>query len=492
LPDIDAFLGRLEAGRYFREWSFAEGRALGDESWAAEMDALFARAARAYVEGTFSLAGTAYERLLRAFLLEGEGEIFCGPRPAQEMISTDLDEAKARYLRVRYGLIPLEQRAPRLLQELESLAHVGGWRLGLRQLDEAGLDPLPELSAFLPLWLEQLRAAPREGRASAYPIEDMRRALLREAVALWGGAAGLKALAREEGAWHPEAYGAWIDHLRSTGDRAAAISAAREGLLRVEEPAERAALAERLAVFAREEESPELLREALRGAFRAAPSVGRLARLFFAIPAEERAAAASAELDEARRHSEGFPESLLAWLEMLRGEARNALRLLSNASPLGWSRSEHPGPVVAPALLWAASRAPSLPEGSALARLWRDADREPETPPQAEPDAPRALLREALLRVPLSATQAQEALDLCARAAERRARAIISNKHRRAYARAARLLVACTEAHYLAGSPQDGDHFLKTVRDELRRHHSFREELDRAVNASPWLGTLAP
>lgn len=478
--DVDAFLARLEAGHYFREWSFHENRALGDESWAPELDALFSRASALYVAGALDVAAECYGRLLRAFLLEGEGEVFCGAKPAQEMLSTDLDEAKARYLRARYERAPLDQRAPLLAHELESLAHVGSWRLGLGALQDAALAPLPALDAFLPRWLEQLRITPREGRANSYPLEDLRRLLLREAVELWGGAAGLKALAREEGAWHPEAYGAWIDHLRREGDRAAAISAAREGLLRVEEPAERAALADRLALFAREANDDALLREALRGAFRAAPSAARLARLLLASPPGDRALAASLELEEARRREDPLPESLLVCLELLRGELRASLHALQAASPLGWSRTEHPGRILVPALLLAGCQHAAPPARSALARLWRDADREPgETP---APDASLArLLQEALASLSLPPDVARELLDACARTAERRARAIISNKHRRAYARAATVIAACAESYRLAKLEEEAARFVQHLREELRRHHSFLEELDRAL-----------
>lgn len=498
LAEIDAFVGRLAEGAYFSEWSWEEeGQAVGDESWAEEMDAFLQKAARVFQDGQNTLAVACYARLLKAFLLDREGEVFCGPRPPQEMIKSDLTLAKARYLRARYETSPLPDRAEVLFEEMADLAHVGSWRVFLRHLAEARSTPLPDLALFLPHWIERLRAQPREGQNRFYPKEDLRRELLREAVMLKDGVAGLAALAREEGAWHPEVYSAWIDALLQQGDRAGALMVAREGSSRIEDPHERARIAEKLAVFAAETGDRAVVVEAYHRAFHAAPTLPRLLRLLSTAGKDHLALEelVTRELEGVKDQKVSLPESLAARLELLRGDYRAAQRRLAEASPLGWSRAAHPGRVVFPALLLAGSGRAWVPPGSSIAQLFAVMDQ-----PEEEGLPPEEIIRPsqtaqgyteyllaALARHPVSSAEGRELLGAAARAAEKRVRAIVSNKHRRVYERAAVTLVACAEAYHLAVLPADGLALVSSLRDEFRRHSAFREALERALNASPLL-----
>jgi len=58
--DITSFVENLENGVYYEWWGWDDEihdeRAFGDESWAEEMDDLFARAAEAFLSGELSLA----------------------------------------------------------------------------------------------------------------------------------------------------------------------------------------------------------------------------------------------------------------------------------------------------------------------------------------------------------------------------------------------------------------------------------------------------
>lgn len=99
-------------------------RSFGDESWADEMDDLLGGAETAFLDGDLDLARIAYEPLLKAFERHAEG--FCGPEEPERMLSTDVGEAKARYLRAVYETTPLSERADTLFEEMGALRYIGG------------------------------------------------------------------------------------------------------------------------------------------------------------------------------------------------------------------------------------------------------------------------------------------------------------------------------------------------------------------------------
>ena len=103
VKQCDEFIRRLEDGQYFERMAYDEERheerAFGDETWAREMDELFARAATAYLSESYALAARIYGRLLTVFRHSNRIGVFCGGHPPEDMVETDTDEAKRRYLR---------------------------------------------------------------------------------------------------------------------------------------------------------------------------------------------------------------------------------------------------------------------------------------------------------------------------------------------------------------------------------------------------------
>ncbi len=77
------------------------------------------RARTAFLDGNLDLARIAYEPLLKAFERHAEG--FCGPEEPERMLSTDVGEAKARYLRAVYETTPPSERADTLFEEMGAL-----------------------------------------------------------------------------------------------------------------------------------------------------------------------------------------------------------------------------------------------------------------------------------------------------------------------------------------------------------------------------------
>lgn len=533
LADIDRFVEAIRRGAYYDGWGWDddihEERAYGDESWVEEMDDLLAAAGGAFLDGDLALAREAYRRLLHAFLLEEDGATFSGPRPADEMVETDLSEAKARYLRTLYQTTAPGDRPERLVGELTALRHVGD-RIRLQALVDASPEPLSDLEAFLPAWINRLRSE----LAAAGPFASEARALLSEAVELHGGPEGLRDLARSLGTDHPELFEDWIGALIRAGRRQEAIGSAQEALaMPPSHGAARACLCETIARVAAEGGDQELALEARRQAWRAAPSRDRLLELVAAarvVGRQEDVIANEADLVEASlgagKDKRSFAGSVRQACEvlLLAGRVQPALKAAKRADPLGWSGAGHAGPVLVPFLMVAGSVG-AVPEQSLLlsdvfdsinTAGWMDRhapldsqytidvpldDGEDDVagdplaahpshpqdpgPAPAEPLLLSSLLGERLAREPFSEAERRRWLAEAKKLVEKRTAAVVEGKHRRAYDRVALLVAACGEALEMAEGRGRGTAFAAEVRARYPRHTAFRSELDRATRGSP-------
>ena len=173
-------------------------------------------------------------------------------------------------------------------------------------------------------------------------------------------------------------------------------------------------------------------------------------------------------------------------LELLAGHYNVAVRRLEHASPLGWSDAEHPGPVLLPFALHAGSGAPEPPPQTCIATLWGAMD---SAIRRDDTDGANVqfstLLQSAMRTRPPDPTLRRMFLDTAASVGVARAQAIVTQKHRRAYLRAAVVIAACSEGYLLAGDTARARSFLGEFRRSFPRHRNFLFELDDVLQASP-------
>lgn len=126
LADVDAFIGDLAAGSFYVEETWDEyGRdATGEDDWVEPMDDLFAEAVILAKAGEWATATEALHRLLMAFELEGEEEVFGGENSPTALVQTDLTQATLTYLRGVLETSPAEHRAENLIGAFESFLGV--------------------------------------------------------------------------------------------------------------------------------------------------------------------------------------------------------------------------------------------------------------------------------------------------------------------------------------------------------------------------------
>jgi hypothetical protein len=524
LSDVEVFVKRLESGSYVegRGWDddLHDERSFGDESWADEMDVLFSGAGSAFLGGELALARMAYERLLKAFDESADG--FCGAEEPEQMLDTDIGEAKARYLWAVYKTTPLPERAEALFTEMGALRYVGD-EATLRSVADVQRAMLPDLDVFLPAWIAWLgRQAKRGSSPGDFVGRDVAR--LRSEAAQWsGGADALAELAREPGSADPEIHRDWVDALTREGRVEAAAEAAREALERLQpQGVVRAGIAERLARFAAAQGDGDAVIEARRESWRSAPSTRKLLELVdtaTALRVADRVLAEEADWAEQspngsqRRGVRLENDRLACELLLLAGLIDSAVARLLAAPALGWSAREHPGPIVVPYLLVAVTgiRGRSQDEKSLLAKAFEQIDvdgwvdtrdyHEMAFDDEIEESLIgagfRAIDRDELLlsrlfadalavRHPSSAERTRW-LSAVRVAIEQRVAAVVEAKHRGAYGRVAQVAAVYAEALTLVGERRAGAGWLDSLRERYPRHTAFRAELDAAARKSPFL-----
>lgn len=519
LQRVRDFAARVASGDYAEpedEWDDGwQGRHGWDDEqevppWVHDADALFSLASEVFLTADAERAREVYDLLLGLFRPDAPGlpdtltEVTLEPWSLE---TTDVTEALARHLRCVYETTPAAARASALgaawsalpwSPEALSLAHIAGTRP----------DPLPDLADVLPAWIDQLVDG-----VDGPPVRERVR-LLAEAAHLHHGLDTLAELARRPGPHQGGISRIRVDALAAAGRPVDAAAAAREAVaLPNLEHRVLAELHDRLAdACAITADLPGAVR-ARRDAWRARASHARLIAMVddarTALLLDDVLAAEAAKVLETAAGSGTEPDRLGCELLLLAGLLDPAVAALTASDPLGWSRSPHPGPVVLPCL-WAAA-VTALPQKGLLRATFTTIDAlhdrhdhedlfRSETPDEDNPlassqeDRPgperptlTSLLAEAMTTRLATGSTSGELIDIAQRVTDQRIHAIVSNKHRGAYARAAVLAFAHAEA-LAARSPQEANAYVAAVRARYPRHAAFRQELDSAAKDSALYG----
>jgi hypothetical protein len=485
--------------RYGWDEYYDEEDSLGPyEEFVAPFVELFDQVEAVFDYGERSLARAAYQRLFE--LLMREDDYGRGVSPS-DLTGVDTGEAVARCLRAVYETEPPARR-PQVLYE--QMRQVQAWLFGLHpmldDLVQISPRPLPDQERFLTDWIAFLRT---QSASSGSDVD----AWLREAVRLAQGTPGLETLARAEGQTRPRAYLDWLTALEEEGKVQGVLVAAQEALQALPTGLPiRAAIADHLCAAAAQINNLEALRLGRWEAFVAKPTLARLLDLWDV--AEEEAqrevlipqaveylrgylAHPPARLDEMRIGDDGLESpawidrSVLAHACLLAGDWDAAHDLATQAKVLGWSgRESHQGLVVAAFLVLLASKTLKvLPPN--LAQLWEWGVQFSATAwswgyEQAAPIHERLARAYAqrFAAAALSSERQQPFLSWCLDIAQQRVNAIVGNKHRGSYNKAAVLTVACAEVLRLQGSQTAADALVRDVRSRFPRHRAFQAEMD--------------
>lgn len=511
LADIDDLMHELRAETK-RADSWEERRGYDDdydeedslgpyEEFVAPLTALFERVEAVFDYGNLSLARAAYEKLFKVLDLEDD---YGRGVQADDLTNLDVGEARARYLRAVYETTPLSRRPKALVEQMQQArSWVGGSRPMLDDLLQISPKPLPDREQFFADWIALLRKR-TDRDADAW---------LREAIHLSQGTQGLEALARAEGKRRPRAYLDWLAALTQEGKHREVLAVAQEALQTLSATLPlRAAIADHLCAAAANLKESRALRSGRWEAFAAKPTLARLLDLwdaassetdrtglmrqaaqhikdFLAHPPSHREITEASEEDDLEVPA-WVDKSVLAHAFLLAEEWDAAHQLAARAQVLGWSSSDNTqGLVVSFFLVLLSGKTPDMLPSN-LSQLWRWALEQSigiGSWGEGEEAGPLKQLERAYAQVisqaSLSNGKPEKILSWCVDVAKQRASAIVEEKRRASYGKAALLITACAEVLRLRGNNEAAGALLNDVRNRFPRHRAFQTELNVAVQS---------
>jgi hypothetical protein len=502
LEEINELAQRVDNGDYCEGWGWddaiQEERDWGDESWADETDEFFIRAHDAMTFGHYTLAKDAYARLFDILDMGEEAGHLPGSPDPQDLLDTDLNEARSCYLRSVYISTLSHKRPTELLRLMQRFRHHPGDELNLRSVVNAELKPLPEFPQFLLEWIALLKES--NELSASY--------LLREAVILSGGTPAIAKLAHDEGNRFPRAYVDWIKALEKDGDFPSMLKAAKDGLAAV--PRNYAVRAEIAEGMVRAGERLKNIENQLAGWHEAVYSDPTLTNLLSLLSIAEQTGRYREEIEEVitraalllekggksqSRPSIGNRElqessasvSLLNQAFLLAGRYDDAFNLCEKEGASGWSYRQNLQGLAIPFFLKLISKGKALNPAPNLEQLWQEA-----LSNLSEYGSDKHNLAERFERaiekigrtIHLSAEEENKYLRWCIEEIGHRVDAIVGDKDRHSYNKAATLLVALAEVLANRDQKSKGIDTIEKYRQKYCHYSAFRKELIAAAARS--------
>ena len=350
-------------------------------------------------------------------------------------------------------------------------------------MEDVSAGALPDLAAFLPLWVKRLE---RHRPARKNDWEDTYDRWLREAVLRLEGPSGLERIARKTR--RPQACLAWCEALADRQEWSQAFRAYANAAKWVRPSPWRGDLLDGAALAARMLRRSDVSKF-LDAAWRGAPTLTRLVRSLGADGTESGKVRARAEKALARCPKTAGRQ--LGFLRVVVGDIAGAAQLLSRAAGLGWSDADHPGHVLFAlfAILLADGRDNAV--GPALVSNLESTASDPLEMISAD-DAPGrpvletpsivALIRGVRSSIKLDTPDHDAMLDAMRIAAEKRIEAILGHSRRRHYGHAATLAATCV-ALAPSGRRPEFMTWITALQQTYSRRSAFRQELTRALES---------
>lgn len=494
LADANTFFANITKGAYDHELDINNP----DEvpAWVDDMDILFDRADEAFMYNEREVAAKVYKILFNALHIAEEIAVEHQLYSAQDIIVTDVSEAKARYFRALYETLPESKRVSKIYKAMKSNFAIGSARTGLRNVQEAASGDLAGWDGFLADWIDyiqdNLEDDEFEGRISKW--------LLREAVFLKCGFEGLEKLADEEGDNHPEIYYDLVEEYVKEGQLKSAENIARKGIDKIIRNHQKAVLADWLAELGGKEGDKKLALSSRKEAWRYEPTQERLVHWFNTNSSVISNAELQEEIDYLRKESNPKYVRLICMLELLLGEYDLPRKALITADPLGWRPESHPGPIVLPFLLIGGGQIENIPENSSLKIITEDMksvfirwqahliDGKKDQPLNTYLD----YLQTCIKKNPVTEQQKDSFLATARTAILDRIRVVVTEQLEHLYPSVSRLAIAFAEACFLSGDEERGLKLIENINTMYIRQNHLRSEIRNLFNNSSVLPYLNP
>ncbi len=451
-----------------------------------ELGTLFAEADSLFLSGNLEDACEAYGLLLEWFHSEGESD-FHYDIP-QNDIGLNWREIRARHCRCVYEILKPKERVGKMIHAMDVQAKMSEHRYApseenhpsLRDVFDARPGVLKDWEAFLKAWTQAL-----EGRAN-----DRAFVLFLEGICWMKGLDGVPKEVRNRHI--PMGYLYWLDQLVSSKRWTETVQVAHEALEKMPNGELRAQAGEILTLAGERTKDPVLKLKGKREQFCSTPQDSLLGLL---IEEAARQQVKEAELERALRFlgpKKKYAKLRVKILLML-GRVEDASKIIKKGKALGWGYDETGIGVFFGGVLLALTHA--SPEGvtiQAILKRYVTSSREYSFFTIAEglrkkgkEDRILQEIVQGLSDVSLTDEQKKKWLNFTETLGGKRIDAIVSNKHRKAYARAAQVLGSLMEGLLLNDDAPRAKGLLNTYRNEkYNRFSAFRREVDSVLRGS--------
>lgn len=444
----------------------------------SEVDEYLRRGSAAFLGKSYAAAHRIFSALLPPL---ANCDIDLGQHElVDDVLGADVSECAVQYVVSAYMVMQRAERAKAVRDAIEETRALGHFWEPLRAMERVAVEPLPDLTDFLPRWRALIAGKPAGRRTNDWDTNEDR--WLREVVLRLDGAEGLAKIARSTK--RADDLRAWCQSLVDAGAFEAALPAFEQAAELVsKDDYARGGFLDGAALTAQCLGLRDLSLH-LERAWRASPSVPRLVRW---LGSSNSKATLKKRANEALEACPKQATRQLALLHVLKHDFTSAAKLLAGATSLGWSGGEHPGHLLFSlfARLLGGSRTSTPPQGELTSDHAMNLDELATM--TTDPNEPRLVTPRIDALVELAGVDglsdaASRATVLAAmkRAAESRTEGVTDNKRRRHYAHAAELVatcVACDESGETA-------HWAAALKEDYRRFPALRSELDRALAMS--------
>ena len=508
IREIEAFEKRAEDYEFTNGWgwdhNYGDERSWGDDSWAPEVDGLFGRVDDFYEAGDYQFARRAYKLLLDIFYTGTEEGQFSGYEH-EDMIDTDIHESTLKYFRCLYLTEKMTSR-PTVIYNAATWASCYTYNFSLQGMMNVSLEDLPDWERFGELWTDFLK------QQKSNNVVDR---LLREAVRLFEGTRGLEMLATQKGHEFPGAFVDWLEALKKEGNNNEVLRAASLGLEKLPETLLiRAKIADYLHYAAVKLKREDLVLMSLIEALYAFPSLSRLLdlldisenidqRVDFINEALTRFNAIKKRRSGPKDHTfdihrspdlseNDVPNILEMCCYLLKGDYAKVASFIKESEPLGWTFVDNPNALIIPFFLYANwNKARTLTFN--LDKLWTRSTELQSSPYEyiKRDDSVmntgsrfRSYTEDTLEKFPFDEQEKMKYFAMAEKAAKMRINAIVSNKHRKSYWKAAELILAIAEIYWSNSESEKGRMLIDHFQKKYNRHSAFQRELKTAIKES--------
>ncbi|MFQ6070977.1 MAG: hypothetical protein ACE5LC_10715, partial [Candidatus Aminicenantales bacterium] len=421
------------------------------------------------------------------------------------MIDTDIHEATLKYFRCLYLTEKMSSR-PRIIFEAATRASCYTYNFSLEGMMNVSLEGLPDWERFGNLWIDFLK------QQKSNDVVDR---LLREAVRLFEGTRGIEMLAVRKGHEFPGAFVDWLEALKKDGNNEEMLRAALLGLEKLPETLLiRAKIADYLYEAAVKLQRDDLVLTSLKEALFASPSLSRLLdlldiskninqRVDFIDEALTRFHAIKKRRTGHKEHTfdihrspdlieNDVPNTLEMCCYLLKGDYAKMASFIEESEPLGWTFANNPNALAIPFFLYANwNREKTLTFN--LDKLWtRSTELRLPHYEYIEGDESgmktgsrfRSYIENTLEKFTLDEEEKMKYFSLAEEAAKMRINAIVSNKHRKSYWKAAELILAIAETYWSNNESKKGQMLIDHFQKKYNRHSAFQRELKAAIKES--------